>query len=334
MNSIELNKTVVTDSRFEQNSAAISDDAFLDGGVQKALQTYLGCCAESWAISAGTSLAVEAQLAPAIEQDAREAAAGNLSTIEKLAEKIRINHGSWAVALLLASTWCLMISAEWCLNQGVLPWLVGAAGIAAFALAGAPSLIPLIFDRILGALFGTEPWLCGTSQPKSRRILLAAIGLLNLVAVGMVGGCRGVVAILRNSRNVAPLTAHQGLLVDSALVMLSIVLALDAAVVFLYFSHEFAAAAAKDRDNNALSEARGSQVRLDTALAQTRRNAARAAQLVLDRDTQISSFKEEFLAERRLLIAARMANIINAKDYKGVVEMREKAQFVRAIEAA
>lgn len=334
MSSITIEKTVIADSLFEQRSRAIPDEPFLQIGVQKALQSYLDSRAKGLGQSAKVSLEVANQLAPATKQAAEEAVSDNLSLIEDLKSKVTKNDASWFSALTLATVWALMITAECTLNESVLPWIVGASGLTALALAGAASLTPLVFEEIFGAIFGAEPWTTSVPQSKPRKYLLASVGVLNLIAVGMVGGCRGIVALLRDSQNAVGLTSNQNLFVDSALVMLSLVIALDAGIIFLYFSHELDGATEKDQTIRELKVAETKHAALETAFQEARRHAAETSARFANLDDQVAALKEEYLAEQQLMIAARIANIVQAKDYKSVVEMLEKSEFFHEMQPA
>lgn len=221
-----------------------------------------------------------------------------------------------------------MLGGEWVLNQ-MLAYLVTAATLlATLALAGAPTLTPLILDQVVGALFGREPWTAGVEQPKSRKFLLAIVGVANLGAVGLVGGCRSLVAIIQ--QHAVALTPDQDHFVNAALITLGIVLAIDAALVFLYLSHELRGVNAKHQAEQELRAAKKAKSGLDAALLADQKSAIVAAQRLDNMGKEVNAFKEEFLASRRLKIAA----LVQSNDYKSVVEMREKQKFFRDTEAA
>lgn len=172
----------------------------------------------------------------------------------RLREAEQRGLGSWGVDL---SVGCLAlvgfgisVVAEYVLNRAVVPWLlsVSARSLLGQALSLGPAIAPIVLDLVLRVLFNVdEAWenavsLGPTRSTTGRRVargcLFAVVGALTLSALWLLADARAVASVLKNSPTLIRMTPLQQQSVDTTIRVLTVAIAVNAAIFYLFGIHE------------------------------------------------------------------------------------------------
>ena len=328
MSLTNVAKLVIRDTEFDRAMQALPDAVFVQPPVQAKLNEQLLASKAAWGVTLKAQNATENALVAENLTKAEDAAKANAELIPILRASFDAIHASFYSALLLIGCFFTQVSAEYGLNAGVLGWLSGATGRNAVIVALAAALVPVILDKLLGNLLGSEPWDAHTPAKGARKAFLLFATLLNGVAILLVAMCRGIAALVKSG---GTMTGTNVQVVDAALILLSFAIGLNAAILYLYGTAEFRAAAKKRELLHELFDAEERRPTLVAAVEDARRAKALADHRAENFETMLAAFLDEFEKERRLQIQARISGIFQAMDHCKVVELEEKRRIASRV---
>src|ERR1019366_4372064 len=169
-------------------------------------------------------------------------------------------RGSWLVGLLAALCFAICLAASYIFNSGAVPWLVSVARDSwlGAALSLAPATAPVLLDRLGATLFDVEDtWgalkvavFCPGSRWArwlSRSGFFITVAGIHLYTIWLLADLRDISAFLQRGGYFVTAAARQQSRIDHALLVLSLVVAVDGALFYLLGLHELRGAAARRR---------------------------------------------------------------------------------------